>query len=93
MVMLIWKEVLQTSSLVTAVNPFYVKLLRHDNRADVQLQSPKDRANSSISNRDIRKRKKKGKENHAPGGSPASACRFSVKVCGSRKARKVGSPE
>ncbi|KAK4737663.1 hypothetical protein R3W88_001360 [Solanum pinnatisectum] len=62
----------------TNVNPFYVRLLRHDNRVDVQLQSPKERANSSISNQNIRKRKNKGKENHAPDGSPSSACRFST---------------
>lgn len=67
----------------TAVNPFYVRLLRRDNRAKMQLQSPKERANSSISNRNIRKRKNKGKENQAPFGSspsaPNSSCRFALK--------------
>ncbi|KAK4338877.1 hypothetical protein RND71_040339 [Anisodus tanguticus] len=67
MAMLIWKGVLQTSSLVTKL---------HDNRAEVQLQSPKERVNSS-SNWYIRKRKHKDKETHAPGSSTSrSACRF-----------------
>ncbi|XP_019229497.1 PREDICTED: condensin-2 complex subunit H2-like [Nicotiana attenuata] len=67
----------------TAVNPFYLRLLRRDNRAKMQLQSPKERANSSTSSRNIGKRKNKGKENQAPLGlspsAPSSACRFAVK--------------
>ncbi|CAL5337900.1 unnamed protein product [Camellia sinensis] len=76
----------------TAVNPFYVRLLSHDKRQDVQLRSSKKRAKSPTRKGFIKgDRDKSGREKHpavnlSASGSPSTSmssqlnCKFSLKL-------------
>lgn len=87
----------------TAVNPFHVRLLKHDKkREDVQLRLSKKRAKSPIKKPSLKGEKSKGGRGKSPtisssreygptGLSPPANCKFSVKL-GKVSALKL-SPE